>query len=461
MNKRFSEQSNTTETPKMPEFQKRLSKHRSLFSSRFFTLGGSLLTVLMLLGTVGVMLALRSHQPAKADANTTAADRTPASLFASVPRGSLYTVSADGLTRVDLRTGKAQWTLDVTDPSTPLIVGDRLFFNSQDSSGNYLLEAVSTNTGKKIWSSQQYSSGFLLGSKNMLYDSTCDFSASGFPCRLYGINAGNGEQVWSYDLPQGNAWIALNNNVLYGVSYISYFALNASNGTPLWQKDLLQYTDQEANMTPIVSGNVLSFASCNVTKQSSGFPGCYLYAFNASTGDELWHVSSSDSILAPPTIMHGVVYAGTIGGTIYAIDEQSGASLWNTNIGGTLAQVRSSDGLVYIEVIGSDGQTFSVEALDVATHTLRWGENTSSTAFALPGQPSALLSASGATIPLLQRLPISPLSAGPAAHPFILDHGLIYILTNSSSIDVFRAIDGKQVKHYPVSSGYGFTVATA
>src|SRR5260370_16239657 len=114
----------------------------------------------------------------------------------------------------------------------------------------------------------------------MLEDRTWNVSGIRDRCHLYGISADTGARFWSYDLPQGNAWIALQNGVLYGVSYTSYFALNASTGVPLWQKSLLQYTDQEANMTPVVSGNVLSFASCNVTKQSRASPASYPYSFN-------------------------------------------------------------------------------------------------------------------------------------------------------------------------------------
>src|SRR5260370_40734570 len=101
----------------------------------------------------------------------------------------------------------------------------------------------------------------------MLYDSTWNLSAISDPCHLYGISADTGARFWSYDLPHGHAWIALQNGMLYGVSYTSHFALNASTGVPLWQNSLLQYADQAANMTTVVSGTVLSLASCNAPKQ--------------------------------------------------------------------------------------------------------------------------------------------------------------------------------------------------
>jgi outer membrane protein assembly factor BamB len=413
-------------------------------------------TVLVLLYTGHLTRFSASTPPAA----TSAPGQTPSPASIPVVQGSLYTAATGSLTRIDLQTGKVMWTINATDPSPPLVMGQTLFFDNQDSSNSFL-EAASVEAGRQLWRNQKYPSGFLLGTNNMLYDSTCDLYATSDPCHLYGINASTGARLWSYDLPGGNAWIALQNGVLYGVSYTSYFALNASTGVPLWQKDLFRYTDQEANMTPVVSGNVLSFASCNVTKQSHGFPGCYLYAFKADTGDELWHISTTSSIQATPTIMDGVVYAGAINGTIYALNEQNGTRLWTSSVGGTVGQVRSFMGMVYVEIIGADGQTVHVEAFDATTHSTRWGQSGYTAIFKPHGWPAHKLPLD-TMIPLVEHFPATALSGGPADNPFVLDHGLIYIHSRSNIIDVLSATNGGQVAEYTVTgvaSISGFTVA--
>ena len=292
-------------------------------------------TVLVLLytGHLGQVGATTSSSTPTLVAATTMPGQTATPTPAAVIQGSLYTAEVGSLTRIDLRTGKVIWTMNAASPTAPFVMGKTLFFDNQESS-NYFLESASVESGRQVWRSSQYPNGFLLGTNNTLYDSTCNVYATSDPCHLYGVNASTGAQLWSYELPQGSTWIVLQNNVLYGVSYTSFFALNASTGSPLWQKNLLGYTDQEANMTPVLSGNVLSFASCNVTKQSSDFPGCYLYAFNAASGAELWHVPTTNAIQVTPTIMNGVVYAGAVDGTIYAVNEQSGAKLWTASVGG-------------------------------------------------------------------------------------------------------------------------------
>lgn len=418
-------------------------------------------TVLVLLYT-GHLTGTGASTPTPIAA-TSIPGQTPTSTatLALVAQGSLYTAAVGSLTRIDLRTSKVVWTMNAASPTAPLVMGKTLFFDNQDSS-NYFLEAASMEAGRQLWRNQKYPNGFLLGANNMLYDSTCNLYAASDPCHLYGINASTGAQLWSYDLPQGNAWIALQNGVLYGVSYTSYFALNASSGVPLWQKNLLRYTDQEANMTPVVSGNVLSFASCNVTKQSSGFPGCYLYAFDASTGSELWHMSTMNAVQVSPAIMDGVVYAGAVDGTIYAVNEQHGTKLWTTSIGSTIGQLLSSAGMVYVEIRNADGQTSHIEALDAATHSIRWSQGGSTAIFALPNQPASMLPLD-MTFPLVKHSPVSAFSAGPSDNPFVLDHGRIYIHSSSNTIDVLNASNGSQVAAYTVSgvdSIYGFTVAS-
>jgi outer membrane protein assembly factor BamB len=365
------------------------------------------------------------------------------------PNGSLYTATPGSLARVDLKTGQTVWTIQASDPSAPVVMGNTLFFENQDSA-NPFIEAASVKTGQQLWRTQQSPYGLLLSSNNELFDNFCNLSSTGTTCSLDRINTSTGAVLWSSTNSQGSSWITAQNGVLYVVSYTSYFALKASTGAVLWQKNLLNYPNQEATMAPVVSGNVLSFASCNETKQTSDYQSCYLYAFNASTGNELWHLIVPPGALqvgalqATPAIMHGVVYAGSIDGTLYAVNEQSGQQLWSASAGGTIGQVFASAGTVYVEVISPDG-TSSIEAFNAATHALIWGPLSD------VSQPQ------GATTLLADR---EALSGGPASHPFVFEHGLIYLQSGPTTITVLKATNGSQVAQYTVSSGTldGFTV---
>lgn len=373
------------------------------------------------------------------------------------PLGSLYLAAAGSLSRLNMRTGDVLWNMPDSSPMNPLVVGQMLFFNDY-SAAVPALTAVNIRTGQQVWSSQSYPNGFLQGAGNMLYDSLCDFSSGSIACHLYDIDASTGVQRWSYDLQQGTTWITLHNGVLYGVSYTKYFALNAATGSLLWQQDLLRYTDQEATMAPAISGNVLSFASCNTTKQSSGYAGCYLYAFNAHTGQELWHMATTSSLQSAPAIMNGVIYAGAVDGTFYALKEQDGTQLWSTNAGGFVGQVLAQNGSIYVGVLSVDGSTFSIVAFDAATHATRWGQ--ASTLGQSSAQPLSLVQ-SGAGRSLLPQAPRTPFSGGPAAHPFVLEHGLIYLQNGSASVSVLNAVNGYLAARFTAPDDaalYGFAV---
>jgi outer membrane protein assembly factor BamB len=434
MNRNFPEQPHTSGQPGLvpqPAKRTRVGQARILGSAIALTivlLAGAF-TAIFFLGSTHLSAYASGGAPTPTPTVGTPAPGEPQ------PSGSLYAATPGSLTRIDLKTSKVLWTIQASYPSAPIIIGKTLFFENEDST-NPFLEAADAKTGTQIWSTLAYPNGFLIGTKNELYDSSCDFSTTGTVCRLYGINTSTGAQLWSYDLPRGDAWITVQNGVLYGVSYTSYFALNATTGAPLWQKDLLNYTDQEADMNPAVSGNTLSFASCNTTKQSSGFAGCYLYDFNASTGVERWHMATTANLEATPTIMNGVIYAGAIDGTVYALKAKDGTQIWSANAGAAVGQLLSKAGIVYVETIAPDGQTFHIEAFDAATQTPLWG------------QISDASQSTGATTLLAEHL---SLSAGPASHPFVLDHGLIYLQNGPNGIAVLNTKDGSQVAQYTVS----------
>ncbi len=419
---------------------------------------GSLVTVLVLRHSSATT---RNSISITAGAPTTSAQGTqpaPSTHVApTIPPGSLYTVQAGGITRIDLQKSTSIWSMVISggSPSSPLVVGNKLFFANEQSPG-FFLEAARVDNGQQIWRNATYAGDILMAAGNMLYDSSCITNASGtsVQCYLYGLNADTGAQAWSYKLSQGDAWMAMQNGVIYGVSYTDYFALNATTGVPLWQKNLFLYPDQESNLAPAVSGNVLSSVACNETKQSRGAPGCYLYAFDTRTGAELWHMYTTAHLMATPAILDGVVYAGAVDGTVYAVNEQNGKKLWTANAGAPVGQLLAGGGIVYVETVDSNGQPWIV-AYDTTSHKNRWSQNSTGSIFKTPGQP-ALFSTTTHKVPYH---PLSALSGGMIGSPFILNHGLVYLYSNGA-VNALNASDGSTVTQYNVGSIFGFTVVT-
>jgi outer membrane protein assembly factor BamB len=94
-----------------------------------------------------------------------------------------------------------------------------------------------------------------------------------------------------------------------------------------------------------------------------------LYAFNATTGAQLWTAATGGSITSSPVIANGVVYVGcsTLSGTcthnLFAFNATSGSQLWTGATGATIEsspivvddQPQYAVGAVYV---GSGNQVF-------------------------------------------------------------------------------------------------------
>src|SRR5947209_8909208 len=128
-------------------FPERSPERRGVRFRRIFVVGllivivmvGSVTaTVLVLLytghlGQVGGVGATISTPTPSPIAATSVPGQTPTSTVTQVGQGSLYTAEVGSLTRIDLRTGKVIWTMNVASPTAPLVMGKTLFFDNQDS----------------------------------------------------------------------------------------------------------------------------------------------------------------------------------------------------------------------------------------------------------------------------------------------------------------------------------------
>lgn len=420
--------------------------------------GGIVLVLFVLAGTLAVVLLLTTSHPS---AHASGGAPTPTPTIPSGtptpvpprPYGSLYLATPGSVARLHLHSDQVAWSVSASAPSTPIVVGQTLFFENMDPTNSFL-EAVNVQTGAVLWSNSQEPTGFLLASEGEVYDSYCNMNVTSDPCHLDGLNALTGALLWSYDLPNGNAWIALQHGVLYGVSYGNYFALNAITGVPLWQQTLANY--QEAAATPAINEGVLAFSTCDTNKLTPDYGSCDLVATNASTGAVLWQQAVTSPITTTPSIQLGVVYAGDANGTLEALNALNGTVLWSTNVGTAIGQVQASAGTLYVQTFGANGLTsyrsgggpsFFLGAYSITTHALLWS---------LMSNVGQIQST---TIPLASH---TSLSGGGLVYPFVLVDGLLYLPNGSATaVVVLKGHTGSVITEYMVPGGTtlsGFTV---
>lgn len=99
----------------------------------------------------------------------------------------------------------------------------------------------------------------------------------------------------------------------------------------------------------------------------------HLLALDAATGSQLWstQVQAQSFYDAPPVAAGGLIYVNGegIGGTLVAVDEQTGATRWTQPTGGSMGGVAVDTGIVYV------GEACDMLAFDALTGTLVWSRS--------------------------------------------------------------------------------------
>jgi outer membrane protein assembly factor BamB len=96
----------------------------------------------------------------------------------------------------------------------------------------------------------------------------------------------------------------------------------------------------------------------------------HLTALDATTGSVLWSIQLQQQSFwsGPPVASGGLVYAlgASVGSTLVAVDEQTGAVRWTAGTGGTDGSVAVANGVLYVAA------PCNLEAFDALTGALSW-----------------------------------------------------------------------------------------
>jgi len=135
-----------------------------------------------------------------------------------------------------------------------------------------------------------------------------------------------------------------------------------------------------------------------------------IYAVNADTGAEIWHVQTESFVQSSPAVVDGVVYAGSNDGRLFAINAKTGERIWTFRTPYTItASPAVAGGMVFF---GADDS--KIYALDALTGAERWE-------FTMGGQPGSSL---------------------------VIVKGILYVGSYDRSLYALNAKDGKFRLHF-------------
>ena len=182
--------------------------------------------------------------------------------------------------------------------------------------------------------------------------------AGDFAKNLYGLDAKTGALKWTFSSATGR-WIGgplvVNNLILAPNGDNNLYALNF-NGALQWKFK----TDHSLWSQPVSDGKTVYFTSTDHK----------VYALQISTGQKIWSTDAGASLLSSPALNqdNSVLYVGTLGGQVVALDTAAGKVLWRFSTSGEVwgTPVFNKD-VVYI---GDRGNT--VFAIDAKTGKSIW-----------------------------------------------------------------------------------------
>jgi eukaryotic-like serine/threonine-protein kinase len=266
----------------------------------------------------------------------------------AVAYGKVYELNTDGgLYCIDILTGKLVWKYNGPGhfyPGFPVIADGKIY--------------AATGTGQ---------------TRNQ---DTGQFQKDEVAC----LNATTGEVIWTlpitiaiHDGPivaYGNLYFTAAQGIpgiVYTVALNELWCISdLNNDWPMYRKDPTQ-TPISAGPTNLAlkwkyttNGGIVSSPTIVNGIVYAGSQDSYIYALNAQTGAKIWSFKTGYAVRSSMAVANGKVYTGADDGNIYCLDAGTGAQLWKVPAGGItyfghamdLIQMRSSpmifNGRVYV-----------------------------------------------------------------------------------------------------------------
>lgn len=238
-----------------------------------------------------------------------------------VDQGKVYAGSADGfLYCLDAGTGKKLWAFQAgfAINSSPAMSKDKVFFTNKKNQ----LFALNKLTGQKIWQSDlqadlPYAWGFDYYQSSPLVQAGTVYVGSGSGA-VFALNEADGKIKWNFktaSLVRSSPALA-QNTLYFGDLSGKVYALDAASGAKKWQFATNGDTINNERFGNDFKAILASVAIKDNIAVIGGRDG-YLYAINASTGQEIWHYSFNGSwVISSVAIKDSVVVMGTSDGRV-------------------------------------------------------------------------------------------------------------------------------------------------
>lgn len=247
-------------------------------------------------------------------------------LTPAATREAVFAASAEYLYRFERDSGQRQWRIEPGFAiSGGVGAGEGMVVVGGDKGE---LAAYDETDGKQLWRVQVSSE--VLSAPQVASGTVVVRTGNG---RITGLDAKNGERLWTYERPtpalsvRNTAGVVVRNGMVYaGFAAGRMVALGLTKGTVIWEATVSQPrgTTELERISDITSLPAVDDKQvCAIAFQGR------LVCFDAIQGNTLWTRDlSSDKGLA---LFGAYLYVTDSDGVIYALDRNSGATLWKND----------------------------------------------------------------------------------------------------------------------------------
>jgi outer membrane protein assembly factor BamB len=202
--------------------------------------------------------------------------------------------------------------------ATPTITEDGLLVVGGYNNILYGLDAE--RNGQLLWTYADASNRYI-GATLATDDGIYAPNADNF---LYALT-GSGQLRWKFEAERPIWAQPISDGETVYLSSMDHklYALNAGNGNVRWERDL----EAAVVNPPAFNSDGVLFV---------GTFGSEIIALDSSHGDILWRSPTSDWVWASPAVEDGQVYVVDLSGKAYAYDADSGDELWSIDVGGAI-----------------------------------------------------------------------------------------------------------------------------
>ena len=183
----------------------------------------------------------------------------------------------------------------------------------------YALEDGTTNPPNTRWIKEDVTDGRIVAGLHL--DGDVIFTGSSNN-RIVAVSRQTGDALWEAST-ENAVWSApakLDDTVFVTSIDRNIYAVDASDGSEKWTHTLNG------------AGSGSAVVSADGDLVYAGSFGGEVIALNIADGSDAWSAQASDWIWGAPVELNGVLFYADISGNVYAVDSKTGNSLWNASV---------------------------------------------------------------------------------------------------------------------------------